>query len=46
MVGTIISHGFATLHELSTVYGTQDMHNMMEIISVDAHNKRIMEKAR
>jgi hypothetical protein len=28
----------ATLHELDTVYGTQDVSDMLEIIMVDDHN--------
>jgi hypothetical protein len=28
----------ASLHELSTVYGQKDLHNMVEIITVDAYN--------
>lgn len=42
MVGTLVSRGMATLHELDTIYGTQDMHDMMEIISVDNHNQRVL----
>jgi hypothetical protein len=32
----------ATLAELDTVYGSQDLADMIEVISVNAHNKRIM----
>lgn len=42
MIGTIVSRRLATLHELDTVYGTQDMHDMMEIVAVDNHNARIL----
>ena len=34
----------ATLHELDTVYGTEDMADMIEIIAVDAHNQRQANK--
>lgn len=35
----------ATLHELDTVYGTQDLYDMLEIIAVDAFNQRIINKS-
>ena len=31
----------ATLHELQTVYGLRDLWDMLEILSVDAHNERV-----
>jgi hypothetical protein len=43
-IGTVVSKGLATLHELDTVYGTQDLYDMLEIIAVDAHNERIIRK--
>jgi 4-diphosphocytidyl-2C-methyl-D-erythritol kinase len=45
-IGTIVSRGFASLHELDTVYGTADLYDMIEIISVDAYNQRIVNKPR
>lgn len=45
-IGTVVSKGLATLHELDTVYGTQDVYDMLEIISVDNHNLRILNKAK
>jgi len=44
MIGTIVSRRLATLHELDTVYGTQDMHDMIEIIAVDNANTRTLNK--
>jgi 4-diphosphocytidyl-2C-methyl-D-erythritol kinase len=44
-IGTVVSKGLATLHELDTVYGTQDLYDMLEIIAVDAHNERVMRQA-
>lgn len=43
-LGTVISAGRATLHELETVYGMEDVYDMLEIIMVDAHNQRILNK--
>jgi 4-diphosphocytidyl-2C-methyl-D-erythritol kinase len=45
-IGTVVSKGFATLHELESVYGTQDLYDMLEIIAVDSHNQRIINKVR
>lgn len=41
-IGTVVSRGFASLHELDTVYGTQDLYDMLEIIAVDNHNNRLL----
>lgn len=44
MIGTLVSRGVASLHELDTVYGTQDMHDMIEVVAVDNANQRILNK--
>lgn len=41
-IGAVISSGKATLVELKTVLGLEDVYDLLEIISVDAHNRRIM----
>jgi len=33
------------MHELDTVYGLQDVYDMLEIIAVDSYNQRIINKA-
>lgn len=45
-MGLVVSRGMASLHELDTVYGTQDMHDMLEIIAVDDYNKRQTKEPR
>jgi len=40
----IVSAGLATLHELGTIYGTEDAYDMIEIIRVDAYNRRLLSK--
>lgn len=40
----MISSGLATMHELDTVYGTQDMWDLMEIGSVDRYNQSISQQ--
>jgi hypothetical protein len=32
----------ATLHELDTVYGVEDVYDMLEVLSVDAHNRHAL----
>jgi hypothetical protein len=34
----------ATLHELQTVYGTEDLFNFLEVLSVQNHNERLQAK--
>lgn len=41
-IGTVVSMHLATLHELDTVYGTQDLFDLVEIISVDTHNRNLL----
>ncbi|QPF88425.1 hypothetical protein IC762_17800 [Bradyrhizobium genosp. L] len=40
----MISARLATLHELQTVYGTEDLEDMLEIVQVDAENARIASR--
>ena len=44
MIGVILSTGKATLHELDTVYSLQDAYDLLEVIMVDAHNNRAVNK--
>lgn len=43
-IGVVVSHRHATLHELQTVYGAEDLYNFLEIIAVDGHNERVMSE--
>lgn len=36
----------ATLHELQTVYGSEDLMNFLEIMHVHQHNERVQAKHR
>lgn len=45
MIGMIVSGGRATLYELQTVYGVEDLYNLAEIIVVDNHNKSVVARA-
>lgn len=39
-IGMVVSSRLATLHELDTVYGTEDLYTFLEVIAVDAFNNR------
>jgi hypothetical protein len=41
-IATVVSAGKATLHELDTVYGVEDLWLLLEVITVDAHNHRVL----
>lgn len=43
-VATVISTRLATLVELDTVLGVRDLHDLLEIAAVDAHNERAARK--
>ena len=40
-IGTVISKRLATLAELDSVLGTEDLYNLLEIAMVDSYNARI-----
>lgn len=41
VIGFVVSHKMATLHELQTVYGPEDLYDMIEILVVDNHNENL-----
>jgi hypothetical protein len=42
VIGTVVSRRLATLHELETVYGSQDLYDLMDIIMVDDYNQGVI----
>lgn len=42
----MVSSRLATLAELQTIYGGEDLRNFLEVIMVDAHNRRVINKDR
>lgn len=42
----LITRRYATLHELQTVYGTEDYYNLLEIAAVEAYNRRALAEPR
>lgn len=43
-IASVVSARMATLNELQTVYGLQDLWDLLEILSVDAHNQNLMQQ--
>jgi hypothetical protein len=45
-IGMVISAGLATMTELGSTLGTEDLEDLVEIAMTDAANARIMAKQR
>lgn len=45
-IGTVVSRRLATLHELDTVYGAEDLYDMLELLAVDSFNERVLNEPR
>lgn len=45
-IGAVLSKRRATLHELQSVYGQEDLHDLLEVIIVDSYNERISAEGR
>lgn len=45
VVGALVSARLATLNELQTVYGVKDAYDLLEVLSVDAHNEQLVQVA-
>lgn len=43
-IAAVVNSKLATLHELSTVYGVEELYDLLEIIAVEAHNRRVMSE--
>lgn len=46
LIGMAISSDPALLGPLSSTLGLEDLHDIVEVMRVDAHNRRIIQKAR
>ena len=44
VIGTLLSKRMATLHELDTVYGVQDVYDMLEVITIDDYNNALANR--
>jgi len=45
-VAVVVTSGLATLHELDTVYGTEDLWDLLEIHTVNSYNRNIANEPR
>lgn len=45
VIGAVLSARLATLHELQTVYGVEDAYDLLEVLTVDAHNEQLVQLA-
>jgi len=44
-IATVVSSKLATLYELDSVYGVEDMWRLLEIITVDNYNRMVVNKS-
>ena len=42
MIGSVVVNQLATLYELQTVYGSEDLFDLHEVILVKLHNENII----
>jgi hypothetical protein len=45
LIASCIATGKATLSELDTIYSIEDLHDMLEMAAVEAHNERVIRAA-
>lgn len=45
LIGAVVLGGRATLLECQTVYSVEDVHDLYELMIVDANNRRAVNKA-
>jgi hypothetical protein len=43
-VAAVISSRLATLEQVQTIYSTEDIYDLLEIMAVDANNRRMIAK--
>ena len=43
-IGMVVSKRLATLHELRTIYGTQDLEGFVDVVLTDSHNAAAMAR--
>lgn len=46
VIGAVVSAKMATMRELDENYSLEDVYDMLEVVAVDAHNRRIVDKRR
>lgn len=43
-IGLAVSSGKATMAELASVLSLEDLYDILEVVGVDAHNRRVIDK--
>ncbi|MBN9640350.1 MAG: transcription elongation factor GreA [Achromobacter sp.] len=43
-IAAVISRHPGLLRDLQTVYGAEDLYNLLEVFAVDAHNQQLLSK--
>lgn len=43
-IGAVVSHKMASLHECQTIYGLEDVYDLLEIVLVDNHNQDMLTR--
>ena len=43
-IATLLSKRMAKLHELDTVYGVQDVYDMLEVVTIDDYNNALANR--
>ena len=43
-IEAVVTAKYATLHELQTVYGLEDLYDLLELVAVDKHNDRVIKE--
>lgn len=46
LIATAMVSGLATLHELDTVYGTEDLWDLLEVHTVRTYNQHTLQEPR
>ena len=46
IIGAVVSSKLATLHEIQTVYGSEDLLDLYEVVLVRLHNENILYNKR
>lgn len=45
IIGAVISSRMATIVELQTVLSVDDVHDLIEVISIDAYNRQLVKES-
>lgn len=43
-IGRVVSQRMASMVDLQTILGAEDLYNLLEILAVDSHNEYLLNK--